>query len=234
ALGHGIVQKLIEKGSRVVVLDKNEQKLVALFSSHPQVTARVCDLTHPDEILRVMDSVFSEVGCIHGLVNNAGMIKNSTLVNVLAKGDKKHSIPLWQEVLTLNLSSAFYLTTHVVEKMLSTRTPGVIINIASIAANGNAGQTAYAAAKGGLIAMTKTWAKELGPMGIRCVAVSPGFIDTPSTRSALSQNTLDHLTQSTPLRRLGTVEEVATAVIFALENDFYTGKVLEIDGGLVL
>ena len=110
--------------------------------------------------------------------------------------------------------------------------PGVIINFGSIAAQGNAGQTAYAAAKAALEAMTVTWSKELGAFGIRVCAVAPGFIDTPSTHAALSTNLVDQWKRQVPLRRLGTPAEVAHAVRFILENDYYNGQVLHLDGGL--
>jgi 3-oxoacyl-[acyl-carrier protein] reductase len=110
----------------------------------------------------------------------------------------------------------------------------VIVNMSSISARGNAGQSAYAAAKAGVEALTRSWAKELGPLGLRFVAVAPGFIDTPSTRAALSVEILEELKQKTPLRRLGEVANVALAVIYALENDLLTGTVLDVDGGLTI
>jgi 3-oxoacyl-[acyl-carrier protein] reductase len=112
------------------------------------------------------------------------------------------------------------------------RKPGVLINFSSIAAQGNIGQSAYAAAKAALEALTVTWSKELGVFGIRVCAVAPGFIDTPSTREALSQAMVDQWTKQVPLRRLGTASEVTHAVRFILENDYYNGQVLHLDGGL--
>jgi len=96
------------------------------------------------------------------------------------------------------------------------------------------GQGAYSAAKSGVNAMTKAWAKELGLLGIRFVAVAPGFIDTPSTRAALPEPVMKEWISRTPLRRLGSVEDVIAAVVFAIKNEHLTGKVVEIDGGLSL
>jgi len=93
---------------------------------------------------------------------------------------------------------------------------------------------AYSAAKAGVNAMTKAWAKELGIVGIRFVAIAPGFIDAPSTRSALSEPVMSEWIKRTPLRRLGSVEDVVSAVVFAIVNEHLTGKVIEIDGGLSL
>ena len=112
------------------------------------------------------------------------------------------------------------------------RSKGVIVNISSISACGNEGQTAYSAAKAGVNAMTVTWSKELGPMGIRCNAISPGFIDTDSTHNALKEKIIAHIHSNTPLRRLGQVEEVSQAVASVIANDFINGVILNVDGGL--
>lgn len=232
-IGRGIVKRLLEEGCIISVIDKNKEALHDLVSEYPEITYAVCDLTEFDETENAIQSILDRVNVIHGLVNNAGIIKNATLVNLLSKEKKYSSIKLWDEVLATNLSSVFYVTLNVAEHMVSSRTKGVIVNIASIAANGNAGQTAYSAAKAGLIGMSKTWAKELGPMGIRCVAISPGFLDTTSTKTVLNAHQIEHIVKSTPIRSIGTVQHIADAVVFSCENDFFTGKVLEIDGGLV-
>ena len=232
-IGYGIVKQLIEEGCIVSVIDKDKQALQNLSNEYPEIVSVACDLTKFDEVAVAINSLIDKVGVIHGVVNNAAIIKNAAFVNLLSNENRNHSIKLWDEVIAANLTSVFYVTLNIAEHMLSKRTKGVIVNICSIAANGNAGQTAYSAAKAGLIGMSKTWAKELGPMGIRCVAISPGFVNTPSTKAALAENVIDHVVKSTPVRRLGTVEEIADAVMFAFTNDFYTGKVMEIDGGLV-
>jgi 3-oxoacyl-[acyl-carrier protein] reductase len=116
--------------------------------------------------------------------------------------------------------------------MVKRRTKGAIVNISSISACGNEGQTAYSAAKAGVNAMTVTWSKELGRWGIRANAVAPGFIGTDSTREALNATAIKHIEGSTPSRRLGTADEVAQAVIALVENDFINGTVLHVNGGL--
>ena len=118
--------------------------------------------------------------------------------------------------------------------MLAKRTKGVVVSVSSLAARGNAGQSAYAAAKAGVNALTMTWAKELGAMGLRFVSVAPGFIETPSTNAALSEATITKLKQQIPLRRLGDMVCVYQAVRYALENDYVNGTVLDVDGGLVI
>jgi 3-oxoacyl-[acyl-carrier protein] reductase len=128
----------------------------------------------------------------------------------------------------------FYVTGCVVQQMLATRTSGVVVNISSVAASGNAGQSAYSAAKAGVNALTSTWAKELGPMGIRFAAVAPGFTQTEAMQRGLSEAMLKETIRKVPLRRLGTPDEIAQGVIAVIENDFFNGKVFELDGGLVL
>jgi 3-oxoacyl-[acyl-carrier protein] reductase len=118
--------------------------------------------------------------------------------------------------------------------MLRRRAAGVVVSVSSVAAAGNAGQSAYAAAKAGVDALTRTWAKELGPMGLRFVSIAPGFLDTPSTHAALGEAHVARLKQAVPLRRLGSTDDVFAALRHAVESDYLTGTVLEVDGGLVM
>ena len=109
-----------------------------------------------------------------------------------------------------------------------------VVTISSVSAGGNAGQSAYSAAKAGVNALTAVWAKELGPLGIRVVAVAPGFTETDSTKEAVSETTLREIVKKVPLRRLGRPEEIADGVLSVIRNDFFNGKVLELDGGLIV
>ena len=117
---------------------------------------------------------------------------------------------------------------------MGNRSKGLIINISSISANGNAGQSAYSAAKAGVNALTKTWSRELSMFGIRTAGIAPGFFDTPATHTALKENTLKKIISEIPSKRLGNLEELTKSVLFIIENDFFNGKILEIDGGMVV
>jgi len=141
---------------------------------------------------------------------------------------------MWNKVLASDLSSVFYMTSCIVDKMITTRTRGVIVNISSISASGNAGQSAYSAAKAGVNALTAVWAKELSPMGIRVLAIAPGFTETDSTKEAVAETTLRETIKRVPLRRLGRPDEIAEGVLSAIRNDFFNGKVMELDGGLIV
>ena len=198
------------------------------------MTGLVCDLANSAAVERSVSAAWEQIGPISILVNAAGLIHSAPLVNIADARDRRHGIDTWRRVIDDNLTSVFLATVNTVDRMVSTRTRGVVINISSVAAAGNAGQGAYSAAKAGVNALTRAWAKELGPLGIRFVAIAPGFIDTPTTHAALEGALLKEWVRSTPLRRLGPVESVTSAVLFAATNEHLTGTVIEVDGGLTL
>lgn len=229
-LGQVILTALLAAGRRVIVLDRD----VSGLEGRAGVTSLVCDLTDEAATRDAFAAVWQEAGRIPELVNCAGLIHNAPLIRIGAAGERRHSLADWRRVLDANLTTAFLAAVTQAERMVATRTRGVIVTLSSIAAAGNAGQGAYAAAKAGINAATQAWAKELGPMGIRFVAIAPGFIDTPSTQDAMHDAVLRDWAKRTPLRRLGRAEDIAEAVLFAINNPFLNGKLLEIDGGLTL
>jgi 3-oxoacyl-[acyl-carrier protein] reductase len=233
-IGRHLVERLAASAGRVAVFDKDESAVAEVASDHPPIMCYRCDVTDPEAVGRTLGALADDGFGFDVLVNNAGMIQSAPLINMLDKTNRVHSAEVWQQVLAANLSSVFYVTGPFVDRMLSRRKKGAVINISSISANGNPGQSAYSAAKAGVNALTRTWAKELGGFGIRFVSIAPGFLDTPSTRNALSEATLTKLQQQIPLRRLGAVENIYETVRFIIENDYVTGTVVEVDGGLVL
>ena len=233
SLGRAIALGLRDRGCRIVALDL-DQPALATLASEDGVRTVVCDLLDATATERCIGEAWERYGPISILINAVGLIHSAPLVNIAARTDRRHSLEAWRRVIDINLTAVFLATASVVDRMVSTRTRGVVINFSSVAAAGNAGQGAYSAAKAGVNAMTKAWAKELGMLGIRFVAIAPGFIDTPSTRAALPDPTLKDWIQRTPLRRLGSVEDVISAIVFAIENEHLTGKIIEIDGGLNL
>jgi 3-oxoacyl-[acyl-carrier protein] reductase len=232
--GLRLTERLLQNGVSVVVLDINTDAISALRSSLPEVKTIICDVSDDAQVDRSVDEALKHLGGVDILINNAGLMSSAPLVNLLAKGDRRHSRELWKKVIDVNLNAVFYLSSTIAERMLRERRKGVIVNISSIAAQGNAGQSAYAASKAAIEALTKVWAKELGLFGIRCVAVSPGFSNTKGGADALEAELLNRWVPQVPLRRLGEVEEVVDAILFAVQNDFFNGRVLNIDGGLVL
>jgi 3-oxoacyl-[acyl-carrier protein] reductase len=232
AIGRHLVEDLLPETSKLIVLDRDSEALGDLQSTFPQLACYPCDLANAAEVDDTVTTIYEEQPGITVVINNAGLIHSEPLVNLLSRADKKHGLETWKRTIDCNLNSVFYLTSCVVAKMVETRTKGVIINVSSISAHGNVGQSAYSAAKAAVNALTVTWAKELGMFGIRSAAIAPGFFDTSSTREALSEANLAKLKKQTPIGRLGDPHELTNAVRFIVENDFFTGRILELDGGL--
>jgi len=233
-LGRAVVEALLAKEAMVTVFDVNAAGLAELRASLPSVNCIECDLSDYSQVAEATARYHAENKSADILVNNAGILFSAPLVKISMSGIERHNVDMWNKTLATNLSSVFYMTSFIVEKMVVTRTKGVIVNISSVSAAGNAGQSAYSAAKAGVNALTATWAKELGAMGIRVAAVAPGFTDTESTKEALSEAVLQETVKKVPLRRLGKPQEIAQGVISVIENDFFNGKVVELDGGLVI
>jgi 3-oxoacyl-[acyl-carrier protein] reductase len=228
-LGLAIATLLQTEGAKVAVFDRDRDALQTLPAG---LAGAWVDVTRPEEARSAVEGLVKQHGRIDVLVNNAGVIFSEPLVNFSNPAGIMHDYERFRGSLLLNLDSVFIMTSAAVEEMVMRRTKGVVINISSISSCGNEGQTAYSAAKAAVNAMTVTWAKELGRWGIRCNAVAPGFIDTESTRKAMSEGALDHVKSNTPLRRLGRPDEVAQAVVSLIENQFINGAVLNVDGGL--
>lgn len=233
-LGRCMVDKLIARGAHVTVFDLNVAGLDELKQQQSEVNCVECDLSNYEQVASSTSRFHEQFGAADVLINNAGVLYSAPLVKITPAGVERHDVAMWNKVLAADLNSVFFMTVCVVEKMITTRTKGVIVNISSVSAAGNAGQSAYSAAKAGVNALTAVWAKELSLMGIRVVAVAPGFTETESTRQALSEAVLRETVKKVPLKRLGRPEEIADGVISVIENDFFNGKVFELDGGLVL
>lgn len=232
-LGFAVVERLLAREAQVTVMDLDNEALAALAKEKP-VQCIHCDLSQYEKVSAAFAQFHETSGAVDILINNAGILYSAPLVSLSPTGLQKHGIAEWNKVIAADLSSVFFTTLCVVEKMIASRTRGVVVNISSVSAAGNPGQSAYSAAKAGVNALTATWAKELSPMGIRVVAVAPGYSETPSTKVALSEGVLREIVKRVPLRRLGKPEEIADGVVWAIENDFFDGKVLELDGGLVV
>lgn len=230
-LGLAIATHLADLGAVVVIADRDTEALRILDS---RFDCRELDVTQPEQATAACRGIVERHGRIDVLVNNAGVIYSEPLVNILNPASMMHDYGRFRDSLTVNLDSVFIMTSAAVEQMVLRRTRGVIVNISSISACGNEGQTAYSAAKGAVNAMTVTWSKELARLGIRCNAVAPGFIDTESTRAALNESVIKHVKANTPLRRLGQADEIAQAVAAVISNDFINGAILPVNGGLSL
>lgn len=228
--GKQIVNYLLNNNCFVIILDNNEDELNKLPINKNR-TEYCCDITNEIEINTTIEKIKKKFKSVDILINNAGIIHNEPLVN-FASQKRRHKISNWNKVINLNLTAPFILTSYIAELMISNRTKGLIINISSISANGNIGQTAYSASKAGLDSMTAVWSKELGFMGIRCVSISPGFIDTETTHTIMNSKKLDYIKANIPLRKLGEISNITNTIKFVIENDYLSGSVIKVDGGL--
>ena len=229
-IGGFLVDELLKDDWAVCGLD---------LKSPPQIDRKgfsfaECDLSIAADTEKKIDSFHERFGAFDAVINCAGLIANSLLLSFVDGQLAHHDFELWNRVLSSCLSSAFNVTACTTLKMASSRKKGVVVNISSICSRGNFGQAAYSAAKAGLNGLTRTLSKELGPMGIRVVALAPGFMDTTSTREHVPPARLKEIIGRVPLKRLGRLEEVASAVKFILTNEYVNGTVIELDGGLTL
>jgi 3-oxoacyl-[acyl-carrier protein] reductase len=233
-LGRSMVGRLVSRQAAVTVFDLDLQGCADLQTENPEVRCVQCDLSNHDQVVEATDRYHKEGGAADVLINNAGILYSAPLVRISESGVERHDAEAWNRVIQNDLSAVFFMTACVVAKMVAARTKGVVVNISSVSAAGNAGQSAYSAAKAGVNALTATWSKELGPLGIRVVAVAPGYADTESTAKALTEAALREVIRKVPLRRLGKPDEIADGVMSVIENDYFNGKIFELDGGLIL
>ncbi len=234
-IGRALVEGFNRDGAQVGVLERDPALVDELHSYfNGLLGVWPCNVCDPDSVDCAIDQAAKDGFEPDVLINNAGIIHSEPLVNVTLRGDRVHSRANWREVISSDLDSVFFVTSRVVDRMMRRRCKGLVISISSISAMGNPGQSAYSAAKAGVNALTLTWAKELGPLGMRFAAIAPGFLDTPSTRAALSETVLARVQQQIPLRKLGDTNSIYLAARHIVENDYITGTVISIDGGLTL
>ena len=231
-IGKAIAQMFALNFTDVVVNYRNSEEeanaIVAEINDSSQFALAVqADVSTAEGAARLVDTVVEEFGRIDILVNNAGITRDTLLMR-MAESD-------WDDVLTTNLKSAFLCSKAAIRPMLKQRS-GRIISITSVVGQaGNAGQANYAAAKAGIIGFTKSLAKEVGSRGITVNAIAPGFVDTRMT-AGLPDETKAKVLEQTPLRRFGTPDDIAGAVVFLAgpHASFITGHTLTVDGGLFM
>ncbi len=237
-LGEAISVALARRGAKLALLDINAERLDQTLEACKQEGAScyafTCDVADETSVRRCFASIEEHLGPIAGIVNNAGILRDAMLVKV-KEGEivDRMSLEQWQSVIDINLTGVFLCGREAATGMIRNGDGGVIINISSISRAGNAGQSNYAAAKAGVAALSTTWARELARYKIRSVAIAPGVFETEMVAS-LKPEAHERITSAIPLQRTGTVEELAQAVEFVIENDYFSGRILELDGGLRL
>ena len=232
-MGAHFATRLHEAGAKVAAGDVNEAGLAALPAG---IERRRLDVADEADVAAFVAWAAERMGGVNALVNNAGILRDGLLVKrdratgevtTLAKAD-------WDAVIGVNLTGATLMAREVVAWMARAGArPGVIVNLSSIARHGNRGQSNYVAAKAALAANTVTWAREFAPFGVRVGAVAPGMIETPMTRG-MNQKARDALVAAVPVGRVGQPEDIWKAVRFVLECDYFDGRCVDVDGGLVM
>jgi len=230
-IGRYVALALASEGADIVIADYVPEAAEAVAEevrkAGRKAAAVQANVAIPADTESIAQRALEEFGSIDILVNNAGITRDA-LIPRMSEED-------WDAVLDTNLKGTFNCTKAVTRAMLKQRS-GKIVNVASVMGLiGNPGQANYSASKGGIIALTKTTAKELGSRGINVNAVAPGFIQTAMT-DELSESVRESIAKQIPLNRLGTPEDVARLILFLCTEDssYITGQVITVDGGMVM
>jgi 3-oxoacyl-[acyl-carrier protein] reductase len=235
-IGRAMAKVFAERGANLALLDLSTADLEATQSICTQagVQARIykCNVAQEADVTQTFSQITTDFGRLDVLVNNAGITRDALLVKV-KDGQVTGGMTLaqWQAVIDVNLTGVFLCGREAASRMITLGNGGVIVNISSISRAGNMGQSNYSAAKSGVAAMAVTWAKELARYGIRTGAIAPGFIQTDILND-MKPEVLEKTLAAVPLKRAGVAEEIAHGVVFIVTNDYFTGRVIEIDGGL--
>ncbi len=227
-IGLAIAHRFASLGANIFLNGRSEisKDLIDSFNDYGvKVIAISGDVSQFDDAKRMVDEAIAELGSVDILVNNAG-ITNDKLMLKMTEAD-------FESVLKVNLTGAFNMTQSVLKPMTRAR-QGAIINLSSVVGlRGNVGQANYAASKAGLIGFTKSIAREVASRGIRVNAIAPGFIESDMT-DAIPEKMQEAILAGIPMKRIGKAEEVATVASFLAEQEYLTGQVIAIDGGMAM
>lgn len=238
-LGGAFALELAREGALVVAGDTNAAGLRKLAGDAEGMPGRIfvakVDITDEESVSGFFATAAERMGGLNTLINSAGIARDGLLVSRGEDGElKKLPLAQWRKVVDVNLTGQFLMAREFAASVLQSGVrDAVIVNLSSIARAGNPGQSNYAASKAGLDACTRTWALELARHGIRVGGVAPGVTET-GFLEGFSEEALDRLRAGIPLGRLGKPEEIWRAVRFILEDDFFTGRTVEIDGGAAM
>lgn len=235
-IGRAIVLDLLQKGAKVLACDVQEDGLndlaVQCSEFKGSLLTTFCDITQEGDVKSCIDLAYQQLGSCNVLVNNAGILRDGKLAQLDPNGECI-GLPLaqWASVIDTNLTGPMLMTREILLHWLPSGTQSnLIINISSMSAKGNSGQSAYSASKAGLNALTSSWAKEFSEYGIRVVGISPGIFDTPMALN-LEEEDRNKMISFTLAKRAGRPYELAKLVETIILCDFISGKTIEIDGG---
>ncbi|MBP0601362.1 SDR family oxidoreductase [Aeromonas sanarellii] len=236
-LGRAIALSLAEQGAVLALMDVNRADLevteAEVHSRDGRCALFVCNVASEPEVEAAFAAIDEQFGALHGLVNCAGILRDGMLIKV-KEGElvEKMSLAQWQAVIDVNLTGTF-LCGREGATLMARGGQGVIINISSIARAGNMGQSNYAASKAGVASLVVTWGRELARHGIRVMGIAPGVFATDMT-AAMKPEAMARMQQAIPVGHLGEAAQLAQTVQFILANDYLSGRMIEIDGGLRL
>jgi 3-oxoacyl-[acyl-carrier protein] reductase len=235
-IGRALALAFAEAGSDLALIDLGQERLeeTAQLVRQHGVSARtyIANVADEAQVDTAADKIAADFGRFDGLINNAGILRDALLLKVKDGAVVgRMSLEQWRAVIDVNLSGVFLCGRAAAERMVKLGNGGVMVNISSISRHGNAGQSNYSAAKAGVVALTEVWSKELARYGIRTGSIAPGFVRT-DILSSMKPEILEKMLAPVPLKRLGEAAEIAAAARFIFENDFFTGRCIDLDGGL--
>ncbi len=228
-IGRAIAEAFARRGAVAVVADVNldqaKEASVEIAKSGAKSMAVKLDVSKSGEVIKAFEEIVKEFGRLDVLVNNAGITRDALLLRMKEED--------WDAVMEVNLKGVFLCSKEAV-KLMTKQRHGRIVNIASIVAfSGNPGQANYSASKAGIVGLTKTIAKEYASRGITSNAVAPGFITTAMT-DAIPENIKEEMKKTIPMGKFGTIDDVASAVLFLASQPYITGQVVHVNGGMYM
>ena len=227
-IGLAIAHKFASLGANIVLNSRGQisEELLASFKSYGvKVLAISGDVSDYIDAKRMVDQAIEDLGSVDVLVNNAGITQDTIMLKMTEED--------FERVLKVNLTGAFNMTQSVLKQMIKAR-EGAIINMSSVVGlMGNVGQANYAASKAGLIGFTKSVAREVAGRNVRVNAIAPGMIESDMT-AVLSDKVNDAMLAQIPMKQFGQAEQVADVAVFLASQDYLTGQVIAIDGGLTM
>ena len=227
-IGLAIAHKFASLGANIVLNSRGQisEELLASFKPYGvKVLAISGDVSDYTDAKRMVDQAIKELGSVDVLVNNAGITQDTIMLKMTEED--------FERVLKVNLTGAFNMTQSVLKQMIKAR-EGAIINMSSVVGlMGNVGQANYAASKAGLIGFTKSVAREVAGRNVRVNAIAPGMIESDMT-AVLSDKVKDAMLAQIPMKQFGQAEQVADVAVFLASQDYLTGQVIAIDGGLTM
>lgn len=234
-LGRCFAMQLIAAGAKVAAGDIDMGGLTGLKSEAASLPGHLItgklDVSQEASVVAFVSEATRLFNGVNVLVNNAGILRDGLLVAREEGWTKKMPSTQWKQVIDVNLTGPYLMAREVISDVLKRGiTDSVVVNISSVTRSGNPGQSNYSASKAGLDALTRTWALELAEQGVRVAAIAPGLVDTPILENITDQAKED-LIAGIPLQRIGTPHEIWLALKFIIECGYFTGRIIEVDGG---